>query len=123
MYVHINRALDLPFTENKMKSIAAGVITNTARNLGAFVILSSVAKIIPGLGTVGGTVVQGVTMYGCTVASGIIYMKALSKLIDSRAEQELRIDELSSAIDEVMRDKATIGAIIKDAKKAYRKSA
>lgn len=84
MYVRINKELELPFTENLVKSIATGVVTNLGAAAMTSMVIGSAFKFIPGLGSVGGAAVMGATIYGVTLTAGIIYMKALSKLLSNK---------------------------------------
>ena len=59
-----------------MKSIASGVATNLASGL-AMAGVASALKFIPGIGSIGGAVLMSASMYGLTLTSGYIYLKAL----------------------------------------------
>ncbi|MCA1990759.1 MAG: GTP-binding DUF697 domain-containing protein [Coleofasciculus sp. S288] len=122
MYVRINRELELPFSENLIKSIATGIVTN----LGAFavgsMVVGSVFKFVPGLGSVGGAAVMGATIYGVTVAAGIIYMKAISKLLSTKNSGQVNEENLKTAVDEIMKDKQSVQTILKTAKEGYKEA-
>ena len=121
MYVRINKDLDLPFAENVIKSIAAGVATNLAGAATAAVVIGSLAKFLPGIGTIGGAAIMATTIYAITIASGIVYMKAVTKLLESKKVGEFTEENLKSATDEVLKDKENLKTIIKEGKEGYKK--
>ena len=53
MYGRINDKIDLPISENIIKSVASGVATNLAAYAAASLIASTVVSLFPGLGSVG----------------------------------------------------------------------
>jgi uncharacterized protein (DUF697 family) len=118
MYVRINKELDLPFRENVVKSIAAGAATNLAGGA-AGVVLGSALKFIPGLGTLGGAALMGATVYGITIASGIIYMNALTRLAKRKDAGSISGEDLKSAMDEELKDKQKMKDMVRSAKKDY----
>ncbi|MEA2561489.1 MAG: hypothetical protein QOH06_2993 [Acidobacteriota bacterium] len=121
MYVRINKELQLPFGENATKSLAAGVMTNIASNAAGFMVVASAAKFLPVLGTLGGAAVMAATVYGLTIAAGIVYMKAIAKLLRAKSAHQVTEADLKDAADEVLKDKAAIRSIVKDARKGYEK--
>jgi uncharacterized protein (DUF697 family) len=122
MYVRINKELDLPFAENIIKSLAAGIVTNLGAATVGSMVIGSAFKLIPGLGSLGGTAVICATIYGVTVASGIIYMKAVSKLLNAKNAQKLNEQNLKAAVDEIMKDKESVQTIVKTAKEDYKEA-
>ena len=122
MYVRINRELELPFADNLIKSLAAGIVTNLGTGAAAVVVVGSALKIIPGLGSLGGALVIGSTIYGLTLASGIIYMKALARFLNAKNAKQSNQEQLRAAVDEVIKDKDTVQQIFKTAQADYRKA-
>lgn len=123
MYARINKEVNIPFAENAMRSIALGVVTNLGAGLAAGAVLGTVAKLFPGIGTVGGAVVMGSTVYAVTLASSVIYMKALTKLLASKVKNSCEMTEkdLKSAVKETMKDKDLIKTMMDEAKAGYDK--
>lgn len=121
MYVRINKEVNIPFAENALKSIALGVVTNLGVGLVGGVIAGTVAKFIPGLGSLGGAVVMGSTVYAVTLASSVIYMKALTKLLASKVKNNCEMTEkdLKAAVKETMNDKDLIKTVMDEAKAGY----
>ena len=119
MYVRINKEINLPFRENIIKSIAAGVVTNLGR-AGAILIVGSVVKVIPALGWFTGAVIMGTTIYAMTIAAGIVYMKGITRLLRSKRIGEVTEEDLKSATDEILKDKDHIKTIIEEGKVAYK---
>lgn len=119
MYIRINKELNLSFAEVALKSLAAGVLTNLAAYQAGMVIGGSLLKFIPGLGTVGGAVVMGATIYSVTLVSSIVYMTALTKLFKVKASGTFSSEDLKAATDEALKDKASLKAAMKEAKASY----
>ena len=119
MYVRINNKLSIPFGENVMKSIGSGVATNLA-SYAAMSGVASALKFIPGLGTVGGAVLMSATLYGITLASGWVYLNALS-IVAERKGNAFSASDISKAVNDLLKDKTTIKNFIDEAKKTYKK--
>lgn len=121
MYVRINKELELPFGDNIMKSLAAGVATNLGGALAGAVVVGSALKLVPGIGTIGGAVLMGGTAYAITIGSGVVYMKAITMLLrrDVPVARATEAD-LKAAADEVMKDKSAVSSILKDARRNYK---
>ena len=119
MYVRINNKLSIPFGENVMKSIGSGVATNLA-SYAAMSGVASALKFIPGIGSVGGAVLMSATLYGITLASGWVYLNALS-LVAERKGNAFSASDISKAVNDLLKDKTTIKNFIDEAKKTYKK--
>lgn len=124
MYVRINKELHLPFKENALKSIAAGVATNIAGNLAGvpFLVVGSLLKVVPGVGTLAGMALEGLTLYGITMAAGYVYMQALARLAGVKPPEHLTEEDLKRATAEVAQDKDAIHAVVQEAKKSYKEA-
>lgn len=120
MYVRINKELELPFSENALKSLAAGVVTNLAGAAAGFMVVGSALKFVPGLGTLGGAALMAGTTYAITIASGIVYMKAVAQLLSAKSSGQVSEADLKSAADGIIRDKAAMQSILKDARNDYK---
>jgi uncharacterized protein (DUF697 family) len=118
MYVRINNKLSIPFGENVMKSIGSGVATNLA-GYAAVSGVASALKFIPGIGTIGGAILMSATIYGLTLASGWIYLNALSFVAEKNGNA-FSASDISKAINDFLRDKTTIKNFIDEAKKTYK---
>ena len=120
MYARINSELDLPFKENVIKSVAAGVATNIGGAAAGLVVAGTALKFIPGAGTLGGAAILGATIYGITLVSGIVYMRALTALANRKNMADVSEADLKSATEEAMRDKNEIRDMIKEGRKSYK---
>ncbi len=120
MYIRINKEINVPFAENILKSVAVGVATNLAGAASTLLVLGSVLKFIPGLGSIGGAAVMATTIYAVTIASGIVYMKAITALISSKKTSSFTEEELKSATEEVLKDKDTISDLLREGKSDYK---
>lgn len=119
MYARINSKIGIPFGENVMKSIASGVATNLA-SYAAMSGVASALKLIPGIGTITGAVLMSATMYGLTLASGYVYLRALCFVAEQKGS-EFTIDDIAHAVNNVLKDKTTIKEIFNAAKESYKK--
>lgn len=119
MYIRINNKIGLSFSDNVIKSIGSGVATNLA----SYIAMSGVAsamKFLPGIGTLGGAIVMSASLYAVTLVSGWIYLKALCTLAEKDGSN-LKMENLSGAVKEVLKQKGLIKDMISQAKKEYRK--
>lgn len=117
MYVRINNKIGIPFGENVLKSLASGVATNLASYV-AVSGVASVLKLIPGIGTVAGAVVMVAASYAATLASGWLYLKALTMAAEKK---NFSIEDVSLAMKSLFKDKAAINDFVNTAKSEYRK--
>jgi hypothetical protein len=125
MYVRINRELNLPFTQNLVKSLATGILSNLASNAAAILAVfgfGSALKLLPGAGTVASYALMSATVYGATVAAGYIYMKALAALLKNRSAGQVKEEDFKAAVAKVMEDKETVQSIFKSAKESYKQA-
>lgn len=119
MYIRINNKIGLPFGENTMKTIGAGVATNLAAYAAASGVASAL-KFIPGIGTIGGAILLSATSYAVTLASGYVYLRALVMLAEKHGSN-FSADDLGKMIQVVFNDKNTIKDFVESAKKVYKK--
>ncbi len=119
MYARINSKIGIPFGENVMKSIGSGVATNLASYV-AMAGVSSALKFIPGLGTVASAILMSASMYALTLASGYVYLKALC-MIAERKGANFNAEDLSNAVNAVLKEKTTIKEVFDAAKENYKK--
>ena len=118
MYTRINSKLGVSLKENILKTIASGVATNLA-SYAAMAGVASALKFIPGIGSIGGAVLMSASLYGITIASGWVYLKALCTLAEKDGVN-LDMNKLGDAVKDVLKD-ASIKKIIEEAKKEYKK--
>ena len=120
MYGRINSKIGLPFSENVVKSIATGIATNLAAGFTGSLVLSTLFSFIPGIGSVGASVIVGGTCYALTLASGFVYLKLLTKLFLSRQDPaQMDLDSLKDAASQVIASE-NIKDIISNAKAGYK---
>ena len=108
MYVRINNTLGIKFSDNKMKSIGSAVVSNLVQNLGiAAVAVALKWNPISYLASV--AILTG-TLYGLTMTSGWVYLKALSNMA-------LNDNDIERSVKDALKDKASISQVYKDNKK------
>lgn len=120
MYLRINSELDLPFKENMVKTVAAGVATNLGAAAAGLVVAGSALKLFPGIGTVPGMAIMAATIYGVTMVSGIVYLRALTALANRTNLNNVSEADLKAATEDVMRNKQEMKDLIKESRKSYK---
>ncbi len=118
MYGRISNKVGLKVKENILKTIGSGVVTNLASYL-AVAGLGSAVKAIPGLGTLAGTALMSASLYAVTLASGYVYVKALT-LLANKGNGDIDIMQIDSAVKEVLKNKEVISNFIKAAKSDFK---
>ncbi len=108
MYVRINNALGVKFSDNKMKSIGSAVVSNLVQNLGVAAVVVAL-KWNP-ISYVASVAVLTGALYGLTITAGWVYLKALSNMALNDADIE-------RSVKEALKDKASISQVYKDNKK------
>jgi len=118
MYVRINNKIGLSFGDNVLKTIASGVATNLV-SYAAMSGVASALKFIPGIGTLGGGLILSAALYGITLCSGYVYLKALL-LLAKRNDGQISANGLEGAVKEVLKEESVLKNFIKEAKQDYR---
>ena len=120
MYGRINDKIDLPISENIIKSVASGVATNLAAYAAASLIASTVVSLFPGLGSVGAAIIDGAMCYTLTLASGFVYLKILTKIFkEGKDPISFTVENLKKVAKDVIENE-DIKAVIKEAKESYK---
>ncbi|MBT0552316.1 DUF697 domain-containing protein [Riemerella anatipestifer] len=119
MYGRINSVLGISVKENILKTIASGVITNLA-STGIVLGIGSAIKIIPGIGTVAGTVIMLAGIYASILLSGWVYIKVLT-IIANKNDGVIRLGEIGKELNLFMKNnKSEIKTFLKEAKNYYK---
>jgi len=117
MYVRINKHLGISFSENLMKSIGSAIAGNLTANAGQLLVAGAL-KLIPGIGTAAGGAIMAATVFGTTLAAGLVYLKALTKFYGEGGGS----GDLRCCVEDVLReDKDEISKIQKEGKNEYKK--
>ena len=120
MYGRINGEIELPISENVLKSLASGLATNLAAYVIGGIVMSTAFSLIPGLGNVGASVIAGGTCYALTLASGYVYMQLLTNLFRSgQNPSTMSLDALKRAAAAVV-EAEDIKGVMKEAKAGYK---
>ena len=117
MYGRVNSKVGISIKDNVLKTVGSGVVTNLASYM-AMAGLGSVIKAIPGLGTVTGTALMSASLYAVTLASGYIYVKALT-LLANKGNGNIDITQIDSAVKEILGNKEVIKRFVKAAKSDF----
>jgi hypothetical protein len=119
MYGRINSKIGLPLTENVIKSLGTAIATNLGAYFVGGLITSTIFSILPGLGSVGASVVVGGTSYALTLASGYVYLKVLTNLfLSGNDPTRMDVDSFKQAADTVVANE-NMKQVIADAKASY----
>jgi len=120
MYFRINSELNMPFSENVIKSVATGVGTNLAA-FATVLAVGSAFKFLPVIGTVTAIAIMSAASYALTLASGYVYITVLTELVRTKAPEDITESDFKIVVDEVMNDKLALKAFMADARKSYKK--
>lgn len=120
MYARINKEIGIELSENVLKTIASGIITNLGTGIVGNVIIGSVLSAIPFLGSIGAIVVIGATVYGMTMASGIIYLKVMTNIFKAGEDpSNITLDAMKNIAKEICKD-FDIKSFMEEAKKEFK---
>jgi len=117
MYVRINKAVGVSFSDNALKSIASGVIANVASVIPGVALAvgaETLLKFIPGIGTAGGIVVGAAANVALMYVAGRVYLKSLQVLVHS--DKPLTEENIHLAAKDVSRDKEFVRAAYAEGK-------
>lgn len=118
MYGRVNSKVGISIKDNVLKTVGSGVVTNLASYM-AMAGLGSAIKAIPGIGTVTGTALMSASLYAVTLASGYIYVKALT-LLANKGNGSIDITQIDVAVKEILGNKEIIKNFIKAAKSDFK---
>lgn len=120
MYARIGSEINLPMSENILKTIASGAATNLAAGVAASWVMSSVFSVIPGIGSVAASVIMGGTCYALNLASGYVYLKIMTTLFNSGVDPtKMSEQELNDMAKKVAND-SDVKDVMNKAKQAYK---
>lgn len=120
MYGRIGAKIDVPFSENVLKSLASGVATNLAATFAGTIVTTTALSLFPGVGSLGASAIAGATCYAFCLASGYIYLKIMTKVLKEGIDpstlgaQELKDMAASAAKESDVRE------VLKDARSDFR---
>ena len=118
MYGRMNSKVGISIKDNVLKTVGSGVVTNLASYM-AMAGLGSAIKAIPGIGTLTGTALMSASLYAVTLASGYIYVKALT-LLANKGNGSIDITQIDAAVKEILGNKEVIKNFIKAAKSDFK---
>jgi hypothetical protein len=120
MYGRINGKIDLPFSQNIMKSVASGIATNLAGYAVGSIAISTAFSFLPGLGNFGASVIAGGTGYAITLASGFVYLKILTSIFTAGKDPtSITAEHLQEVAKKVVQNE-DIKVVMKEAKEEYK---
>ena len=120
MYGRIGAEIDLPISKNILKSLASGVATNIASAVVTAIALSTAFSLVPGIGSIGSSVIMAGVCYAMTLASGYVYLKIMTNLFNQGIDPTtLSENELKNMAKKVARDN-DVKEVIKAAKKDFK---
>jgi hypothetical protein len=99
MYIRINDKVGLPLEKNVLRTLASGVATNIAGNVVIYAVLGTALSFIPGIGSVGSSVIAGATCYAVCLTAGYVYLRVLTTLCEKGVTtSELTSNELHDVV-------------------------
>ncbi len=120
MYGRVNGKIELPFSENIIKSVGSGIATNLAAYAVGSIALSAAFSFFPGVGSVGASVIVGGTCYALTLASGIVYLKILTRVFQAGHDPTAMSAENLQEIAKTVIQSENMKEMMKEAKKEYK---
>ena len=122
MYFRINTKLGIPFHKNILKSVATAIGTNLAAGAVGAIAISTALSFIPGLGSIGSDLVMAGVCYAVAFASGLVYLKVLTRLANAKADfSNISENELKKTAKEVMAQE-DIKGMMKEAKSQFKEA-
>ena len=120
MYARINNAIDLKTSENITKTLASGIVTNLGAYFIGNTLLSAAFSFIPGLGSVGASVLTGGMVYALTIVSGLIYLKILTNIFTAGKDPSTFSASQLKKFAESAKNEMDIEGIIDSAKNYFK---
>lgn len=117
MYLRINKKFHISFSDNMLKSIGSGVVSNLASNILSLSV-GSLVKFIPGASIFTGVFLSAL-VYATTLTAAWVYLRALARFYAQGGGSETR---LYMIVDDILRDKDAVEQIFKRARTEYKKS-
>lgn len=122
MYVKINKDLEITIKGNVLKSLAAAILTNILASAGSLILMlvgSLLLSFIPGPGSAGAMLIDGMIGYITVYASGVLYIIFLTKLFKAGKGFNIAENEVKDVVNAVVKDN-DIYEILKEGKRAYK---
>lgn len=105
MYYRICGRLNIDIRKNVLKTLGSAIVTNMGASVAAQIIAGTVLSIIPGIGTVGAAMVNGLMGYSLTYYSGIVFMQLLVRVFKAgKNVTQMSEDELKSTLVDVTKE-------------------
>jgi uncharacterized protein (DUF697 family) len=121
MFYQINRKLGLSLGENIVKNCGAGISAVLVGYLGGWGVGTAVS-FIPGIGTAAAIAIDTVMCYSLTMASGILYFKVLTSVLqDSKDISTMGKENLQKIIKTTVKN-VDMKALMKEIKATYKQS-
>jgi uncharacterized protein (DUF697 family) len=120
MYGRINSKIDLPFTENIIKSVGSGIATNLAAYIAGGIIIPTALSFVPTVGSAAAAIIVGSTCYALTLASGFVYLKVLTRVFKAGKDPTAMTAENLKDVAKNVIENEDIKAVMKEAKKHYK---
>ena len=120
MYYRICTKLRIDVKKELLKSLGSAFVTNMAASVAAQLVAGTVLSIIPGIGTVGAAIVNGLMGYSITYYSGIIFMNLLVNVFKAnKTMSQYSAEELKRMMQQESK-KTTFRDVQQEAKQAFK---
>lgn len=123
MYARINDAVGVSFSENFLKSVASGIISNVISIVPAAALAigaETIMKFFPGLGTGGGIALGLAANAALMYAAGSIYIMSLGVLVNSG--EPLTEENIKHVVEKTSQDKDFVKRVYERGKSVAKKS-
>lgn len=122
MYIKINYDLGIRIQDNILKSLASAFLTNITAYAGAVIIgyiASFAVSFIPGLGSIGAIAINGFLGYIVVYASGILYIKLLTKVLKAKGKIDFTDVDVKELAKETAKE-ANVKKLLQEGKASFK---
>ena len=120
MYYRVCTKLRINVKKEVLKSLGAAFVANMATGIAAQLVAGTVISIIPGIGTAGAAVIDGLLGYSVTYYSGIIFMNLLVRVFKAGKSLEHYSDEELKKMIKQESKETSFGDVKQEAKQAFK---
>lgn len=122
MYVKVNYDLGIKIKDNILKSLASAFLTNIIASAGALILAYAagfVISFIPFVGNAGAMAVDGFLGYVTVYASGLLYIKLLTKVLKAKGKLDFSDLDITAMAKDVVKE-SNVKDILKEGKASFK---
>lgn len=123
MYVKINKHLGISVKNNILKSLASAMLTNLIASAGLNILIligAAAINFIPGL-QYASTIIYGTLAFVSVYASGILYIKLLTKIMRAKKDIDSSDVDLNQMAKDIVNE-SNVSDILKEGKEMFKQA-